>query len=162
MCSVRPNSLHVRMNRPTILFGFGERLGSAFLGRSPTYGFHDVEESMAGVGEAIEVVLALAAAVNDSTVPQKNQVVAHHSRAQVKQVAESPDVVLSFREQADDLESGRVTDWLEQVRRPLDLLCTKQTFVHCLGRLRGLVHAKAHGCHHYVSPEMSLTAGGWG
>src|SRR3954463_14564447 len=100
MSSFRPSRSHVKTSRPTIFFGFAGRLGSAFLGRSPTYGFHDVEESMAGVGEAVEVVLALAAAVNDSTVPQQNQVVAHHSRAQVKQVAESPDVPLSFREQA--------------------------------------------------------------
>jgi hypothetical protein len=35
----------------------------------PTHAFHDLGKPIAGVGEAVEVVLALAAAVHDSPVP---------------------------------------------------------------------------------------------
>jgi hypothetical protein len=58
-----------------------------FLGRSTTYAFHDLGKSIAGVGKAIDVVLALATAVNDSTVPQQSQVVADSRLAEVKLLA---------------------------------------------------------------------------
>ena len=60
---------HPEMSRPTTVSGFAGRLGSGSLGKSTTNAFHDLGKPIASVGEAVEVVLALAAAVNDSTVP---------------------------------------------------------------------------------------------
>ena len=62
---------------------------------------------MAGVGKAVEVVLALAAAVYDSPESQQGQVVAHSRLAHVELGAQSPDMAFPFGKQGDDLESGR-------------------------------------------------------
>ena len=103
---------------------------------SKDHTFDDLGKPIAGVGEAVEVVLALAAAVDDSPVPQQGQVVAHSRLAHVKLVAQSSDMPLPFGEQGDDLESGRVADLLEQSRCPLNGLCTQQVLVLSLGSLR--------------------------
>jgi len=80
---------------------------------SADHAFADVGKPIAGVGKAVEVVLALAAAVYDSPESQQGQVVAHKRLAQVKLVAQSPDMAFPFGKQGDDLESGRVADLLE-------------------------------------------------
>ena len=89
-------------------------------GRSTTHAFDDLGKPIAGVGEAVEVVLALAATIDDSPVPQQSQVVAHRRLAHVKLVAQPPDMVLPLGEQGDDLESGRVADLLEQDSLPAE------------------------------------------
>ena len=96
------------------------------LGRSTTHVLHDLGKPIAGIGKSVEVVLALAATIDDSPVPQQRQVVAHRRLAHVKLVAQPPDMVLPFGEQGDDLESGRVADLLEQISCPLKGLCTQQ------------------------------------
>jgi len=75
---------------------------------SADHAFADVGKPIAGVGKAVEVVLALAAAVYDSPESQQGQVLAHSRLAEVELVAQPPDMALSFGEQADNLESGRV------------------------------------------------------
>src|SRR3954454_12541823 len=72
---------------PTTFFGFAGWLGSGFLSRSTTHTLHDLGKPIAGVGKAIDVVLALATAVNDSTVPQQSQVVADSRLAEVELLA---------------------------------------------------------------------------
>ena len=95
-------------------------------GSSTDHAFDNLGKPIAGVGKGIEVVLALAATIDDSSVPQQRQVVAHRRLAHVKLVAQPPDMVLPFGEQGDDLESGRVADLLEQISCPLKGLCTQQ------------------------------------
>ena len=56
------------------------------------HAFDDLGKPIAGVGKAVEVVLALAAAVYDSPVPQQGQVAAHSRLAHVKLVAQPPDM----------------------------------------------------------------------
>jgi hypothetical protein len=99
-------------------------------GSSTGHGFHDFGKPKAGIGEGVEVVLALAATIDDSPVPQHCQVVAHRRLAHVKLFAQPPDMVLPFGEHGDDLESGRVADLLEQTSCPLEGLCTQHLLVH--------------------------------
>ena len=94
-------------------FGFAGWCGSCSWGRSTTHAFDDLGKPIAGVGKAVEVVLAPAAAVYDSPVPQQGQVVAQSRLAHVELVAQPPDMALPFGEQGDDLESGRVAEMLE-------------------------------------------------
>ena len=77
---------------------------------------HDLGKPITGIGKAVEVVLALTAAVNDSPESQQSQVVAHSRLGHVEMVAQPSDMALPFGKQADDLESGRVADLLEQSR----------------------------------------------
>ena len=71
-CAFYGAKLTQRTSRPTTFFGFAGWLGSGFLGRSTTYAFYDLGKPIASLGEAVEVVLALAAGVYDSTVPQQS------------------------------------------------------------------------------------------
>ena len=80
---------------------------------SADHAFADVGKPITGVGKAVEVVLALAAAVYDSPESQQGQVLAHNRLAQVKLAAQSPDMAFPFGKQGDDLESGRVAEMLE-------------------------------------------------
>jgi hypothetical protein len=109
---------------------------------SADHAFDDVGKPITGIGKAVKVVLALAAAVHDSAVPQQGQVVAQGRLAQVKLVAEPPDVTLPVRKQCHDLESGRVAELLEQNR------CSAQGLGVHLGSLRRLLHLK-NGCGHW-------------
>ena len=63
--------------------------------RSATQTLHDLGKPKTGVGKAVEVVLALAAAVYDSPESQQGQVVAQSRLAHVKLVAQPPDMALS-------------------------------------------------------------------
>ena len=124
-----PERIPRRTNHPTTLSGFDGWFGSCSRGRSTTHAFDDLGKPIAGVGEAVEVVLALAATIDDSPVPQQGQVVAHGRLAHVELVAQPPDMALPLGEQGDDLESGRVADLLEQDRCPLNGLRTQQGLV---------------------------------
>jgi hypothetical protein len=141
------------MNRPTTSFGFAGWLGSGFPGRSTTHSFHNLGKPIAGIGETIEDILALTTAVNDSTVPQQSQVVAYSRQTDVKLVAQLADMTLPFGEQGDNLESGRVAEMLEQVRRPVHGHCTMHGLVRCLGRLRGPLDVKDRCRHRYLTPK---------
>ena len=99
-----------KWKHPTLPFGFAGWCGSRSWVRSTANAFADLGKPIAGVGKAVEVVLALAAAVYDSPVPQQGQVVAQSRLAYVELVAHPPDMVLPFGEQGDDLESGRVAE----------------------------------------------------
>lgn len=44
---------------------------------STDYALDDIREPLAGVGESVEVILALAAAVDEAPEPHEGQVVAH-------------------------------------------------------------------------------------
>ena len=68
----------------------------------------------AGLGQAVEIVLALAAWGDDSTVPQKGQVMADGGLALAQSGGQGPDVTLSLGEDQDDLEPGGVADVFEQ------------------------------------------------
>jgi hypothetical protein len=57
-------------NHPTPPFGFDEWLGACSRGWSTDHAFDDVGKPITGVGKAVEVVLALAAAVYDSPESQ--------------------------------------------------------------------------------------------
>ena len=59
-------------------------------------------------------------------MPQQSQVVAHHRRALGQILAQSSNMPLPFGEPGDDLESGRVAEMLEQVRRSLDGLVSRR------------------------------------
>jgi hypothetical protein len=59
-----------KWKHPTLLFGFAGWLGSCSRGESADHAFDDLGKLLASVGKAVEVVLALAAAVDDSPVPQ--------------------------------------------------------------------------------------------
>src|SRR5271165_4221700 len=100
-----------KWKHPTPPFGFGGWCGSCSWGRSTTNAFDDLGKPTAGVGKAVEVVLALAA-VYDSPVPQQGQVVARSRLAHVELVAQPPDMALPFGERGDDLESDRVAEML--------------------------------------------------
>ncbi len=62
------------------------------------HAFDDLGEPVAGLGEAVDVVLAPAAAVDDSPVPQEGQVVAHCRLAHVELAAQPPGVALPLRQ----------------------------------------------------------------
>src|SRR4051812_35919150 len=81
---------------------------------SDDHALDDLGEPLADVGQDGEVVLALAATVDDSPEPQLGQVMAYSRLAHVKLVAQPSDMPLSLGEQSDELESGRVADLLEQ------------------------------------------------
>ena len=55
-----------KWKHPTPPFGFAGWCGSCSWGRSTTNAFDDLGKPIAGVGKAVELVLALAAAVYDS------------------------------------------------------------------------------------------------
>src|SRR4051794_33864086 len=119
-----------------------------------TQAFDDLGKPIAGVGEAVEVVLALATTIDDSPVPQEGQVVAHGRLAHVKLVAHPADMSLPLGEHGDDLEAGRVADLLEQDRCPLHVLHTLHNLM--LGSVSfrcGLLHIKDRWRHGYPSPE---------
>ena len=99
-----------KRKHPTPPFGFNEWLGACL---STAHALDDLGKPIAGIGKAVEVVLALAAAVDDSPVPQQGQVVAHSRLAHVELAAQPPDMALPFGEQGDDLESDRVAEMLE-------------------------------------------------
>ena len=120
---------------------------------SADHAFADVGKLKAGVGKAVEVVLALAAAIYDSPESQQSQVVAHSRLAHVELVAHPPDMALSFGEQADNLESGRVADLLEQNRCPVHRHFTMLFLVLSLGSLRGLLLGDDRCDHRNLSPK---------
>ena len=90
--------------------GLAHDLGS----RSADDPLDDLGKLLTHVGKGVEVVLALATAVDESPVPQESQMVAHRRLAHVELVAQPSGMTLPFGEQGDDLESGRIADLLEQ------------------------------------------------
>ena len=137
-----PQGIFHKTNHPTTIFGYDEWLVAWSLGRLTTHAFDDLGKSITSVGKAVEVVLALAAAVYDSAVPQQSQVVAESRLAHVKLVAQPTDMALTFGEQGDDLKSGWVADLLEQNGCPLNGLCPQLSLVLGSGNLPGFLHAK--------------------
>src|SRR3954462_2518072 len=103
--SVPPRSGFLAEDHPP-LSGFDEWSGSSSWGRSTTHAFDDPGKPKAGVGEAVEVVLALAATIDDSPVPQQGHVVAHGGLGHVELVAPPPDMALPLGERGDDPEPG--------------------------------------------------------
>src|SRR5271157_3207839 len=76
----------------------------------------------AGFGQAVEVVLALAARGNDIAVPQERQVVADGRLALAELGTQGADMALTLGEDQDHLKPGGVAHVLEQDRRPFGLL----------------------------------------
>ena len=96
--------------------GFGSGAGHQAL--------DDDGEVAADVGEAVEVVLALAAGGDDPAVAEQGEVVADGRLALAELRAEGADVLLAVGEDQDHLEPGRVADVLQEDRGPLGLLRT--------------------------------------
>src|SRR5271157_281827 len=132
-------------------------------GWSADHAFDNPGKPIAGVGKAVEVVLALAAAVHDSPMPQQGKVVAHGRLAHVELLAQPPDMELFFGEQGDNPESGRVADLLEQDRCPLNGPGTQQDLVVGPGSLRGLLLVEDRCRHRNLTPKEldRLEAGGY-
>ena len=70
-----------------------------------------------GVGQAVEVVLTLAAGGDDAAVSQQSQVMADGGLALAELGAQGTDVSLAIGQDQDDLEPGGIADVLEQDRR---------------------------------------------
>lgn len=104
-------------------------------------GLGDLGKVFAGLGEAVEVVLALSARLDDSSVPEQGKMVAHGRLTLVQLAAEAADVSLPFRKHEEDLEPGRIADLLEKNRSPsnlLEILLGGALGLGCFrGRLRG-------------------------
>src|SRR4051794_2487288 len=82
----------------------------------------DLRQFFARLGQAIEVVLALAARGDDTAVPQQGQVVADGGLAHVHLLADGADMLLTLGEHQDHLQPRRVADLFQEHRRPLRLL----------------------------------------
>src|ERR1700734_3355671 len=86
----------------------------------------------AGFGQAVEIILALAARGDDSAVPKQRQVVADGGLALAQLGAKRSDMPLAFGENQDDLKSRRITDVLQQDR------CSTSLVVSLLGSAESL------------------------
>ena len=87
-------------------------------------------QSGAGVGQAVEIILALAARGDDSAVPKQRQMMADGGLALAQLGAQGPHVPLAFGQNQDDLKSRRIADVLEQDR------CCASLLYRCSGPLR--------------------------
>src|SRR4051794_2874422 len=90
--------------------------------RSVDQTLDDHRQSLTHLGQAIEIILALAARGDDPAMPQERQVMADRGLTLLQFVREGPDVTLAVREHQDHLQTGRITDLLQEHRGPLDLL----------------------------------------
>ena len=73
-------------------------------------------QTRSGFGQAVEIILALAARGDDPAVPQKREVMADGGLALAQLGAQRSHVPLAFGKNQDDLKSRRVADVLEQDR----------------------------------------------
>src|SRR3974390_1875996 len=76
----------------------------------------------AGVGEAVEIVLALAPRCDDAAMPEQRQVMADGRLALAQLGTQGANVAFALGEDQDDLKAGGIAHMLEQDRRPLCLL----------------------------------------
>ena len=90
-----------------------EPAGLTILVTKPT---NNLGKLRARIGQAVEVVLALAARGNNATVSQQCKVVAHCGLALAKLVAECANMLLAVVQNQDDLKSGWITHVLQQGR----------------------------------------------
>jgi hypothetical protein len=105
-CASSERISHRKWKTPTASLRIRRLLSSSGQGRSFDHAFDDFGKPMASVGKSVEPLPALAAAVDDSPVPQQGQVVAHSRLAHVKLVANPPGIVLPFGEQESSNEDG--------------------------------------------------------
>src|SRR4051794_6091363 len=73
----------------------------------------DDGEVAADIGQAVEIVLALAARGDDPAVAEQGQVVADRRLALAELRAEGADVLLAVGEDEDHLQASRVADVLQ-------------------------------------------------
>ncbi len=94
----------------------------------------DPGEIGAGIGQAVEVVLALATGRDDSAVPEQGQVMADGGLALAQLVAKRADMALALGQGQDDLKPRRIADVLQQDRGATRLL---EPLIHGLRSLLG-------------------------
>ena len=97
-------------------------------GSSATHAFDDLGKPIAGVGKAVEVVLALAAAVYDSPVPQQGQVAGSQQAGLMLNWSHNPPTCRSPSE-------SRVTTW----SRVGSLTCLSRIAARCMVFVRSRV-----------------------
>ncbi len=99
--------------------------------------FDDGGEVGADLSQAVEIVLALTARGNDSTVTEQGQVMADGRLALAELGAKSTDVLFAIGEDQDYLEPGRVADVLQENRGTLGLVGSLISGLDGLGLRRG-------------------------
>src|SRR5206468_1469939 len=109
--AVRRRRRENRTDGPPI--GSGEAALSSGAGHQA---LDDDGEVAADIGQAVEIVLALAARGDDPAVSEQGQVVADRRLALAELRAEGSDVLLAVGEDQDHLEASRVADVLEEDR----------------------------------------------